>query len=407
MRLLVPFIFLFVQCLAVVVFAQKTEQVIHIGFLFDPDLSGERDEQDGFRELQSEIQRVVGRQYQIRFREADFILTKGEPEAVQNGFNLLNQRTDVDMIIAVGPVSATVLGQQKTFSKPCISVGVIDREAQNLPWQSGYTGVPNYTYLSGGLSMEKNVNAFHQIFPFRKLAFLLPANDRKAYDVNETLRKLMAPLQADFQLIFYENELVKALAEADEGVDAVFLFNSFDMKAGEMKPFAEELIRRKLPSMSLSSSLVQGGIMAAVGDENDRVQIIRRMALLVEAVLLGEDIAKIPVQVSLNDQILLNATTLERINLAPDFAILYSAKLLNGENEVMGEVYDLKSLLLKGFEENLDLQIQRQEVALSLQNVEEAEVNLFPSVDASANLVQIDQRTAENGFGQAPEQKGT
>ena len=97
---------------------------------------------------------------------------------------------------------------------------------------------------------------------------------------------------------------------------------------------AEALAERKLPSFAMSRSYVDAGIMACIGDENGRDQIFRKLALIVEGVALGEELAAMPVRHNLDEQWVLNAATIRRIGFDLSFETLFSARFLKADEPI-------------------------------------------------------------------------
>ena len=379
--------------------AQSQNSDLHIGLLLDSEPRDTDSGSDlGF--LQEEIHKVLGAGRSVHFlpehlrfgaERADYLSLAKDPA--------------VDLVIAVGPASAAMLAALGDLPKPTIAVGVLDVELQRMPLaEPGVSGVPNFTYVLGTHPMEEDLEAFHRIHPFSHLAVIVSESLRDRLDFEGFFQRLAVPFGAEVELVFWEAEA--PLPALGDSVDAVYLTMVFDRGPEEVATLAAALAGRKLPSFSMSRSHVDAGIMACMGDQNGRDQIVRSLALIVEGVALGEELAAMPVQPNLDDQWVLNAATVRRIGLDLSFETLFSARFLKTDEPAGDRRLSLREVIAEGLRSNLDLRIEKSNVDLAAQEMRRARSSLLPTVETSATLLQIDPEAAERALGQQPERTG-
>ena len=145
--------------------AQIDKNDLHIGLLldFDPDATGYG---SGLAQLQEEILRVVGADREVHFLPGHRRFTTGRGDRIASDYGSLADDPTVDLIIAAGAVSPTMLAAQGPLSKPTIAVGILDAELHNMPLvDPGVTGVRNFTYVLSAGSIQKDMAFFHHIHP--------------------------------------------------------------------------------------------------------------------------------------------------------------------------------------------------------------------------------------------------
>ena len=264
-----------------------------------------------------------------------------------------------------------MLAAQGALPKPTIAVGILDVELQRMPLvEPGVSGVRNFTYVLSTHPIQKDLAAFHRIHPFAHLAVIISENLQGTLDFEGFFDRLAAPYEAQVELVFWDTEApLPALSDA---VDAVYLTMVFERSPEEVALLAEALAERKLPSFAMSRPYVDAGMMACIGDENGRDQIFRNLALIVEGVALGEELAAMPVRRNPDEQWVLNAATVRRIGLDLSFETLFSARFLKADEPATDRRLSLQEIIAEGLQSNLDLRIEKRNVDLVDQDTRRA-----------------------------------
>ena len=385
--------------LALPTHAQIEKSDLYIGLLLDFGAEA-TDDEGGLALLQEEIHKVLGVDKSVHFLPEHMRFSAGHADYL----SLANDPV-VDLIIAAGPASAAMLAAQGALPKPTIAVGILDVELQQMPLdESGVSGVHNFTYVLSTHSIQKDLAAFHRIHPFSHLAVIISENLKGRLDFEGFFERLAAPYESQVELVFWGEEA--SLPALSNAVDAIYLAMVFERSPEEVALLAEALAERKLPSFAMSRSYVDAGIMACMGDENGRDQIFRNLALIVEGVALGEELATMPVRHNLDEQWVLNAATIRRIGFDLSFETLFSARFLKADEPITDQRLSLQEIIAEGLQSNLDLRIEKRNVDLASQDMRRAKSSLLPTVETSTTLLQIDPDAAERAFGQQPERTG-
>ena len=380
-------------------YAQIEKSDLYIGLLLDFAAETANAERE-LAPLQEEIHKVLGVHKSVHFLPEHLRFSAD----YQDYLSLAND-PKVDLILAAGPATAAMLAAQGDLPKPTIAVGVLDVELQQMPLvEPGVSGVRNFTYVLSTHPIAEDLAALHRIHPFSHLAVIVSENLRGTLDFAGFFDRLAAPYGSQVEVVFWDAEA--ALPVLSDAVDAVYLAMVFERSPEEVALLAESLVERKLPSFAMSRPYVDVGLMACIGDENGRDQILRNLALIVEGVVLGEELAAIPVRRNLDEQWVLNDRTTRQIGLDLSFATLFSARLLKADEPVTDRRLSLRAIIAEGLQRNLDLRIEKHKVDLADQNVRRAQSSLLPTVETSATLLQRDPAVAERALGQQPERTG-
>ena len=237
-----------------------------------------------------------------------------------------------------------MLAAQGSLPKPTIAVGILDVELQGMPLvEPGVSGVSNFTYVISTHSIEKDLEAFHRIHPFSHLAVIVSGNLKDRLDFEGFFQGLAAPYEAGVELVFWDAEA--PMPVLSDSVDAVYLTMVFERGPEEVAALAAAIAGRRLPSFAMGRSYVDAGIMACIGDQNGRDLVVRSLALIVEGVALGEELAAMPVERNLDEQWVLNAATVRKIGLDLSFETLFSARFLKADEPVGARRFGLREII--------------------------------------------------------------
>lgn len=385
--------------------AQIEKKDIHIGLLID-FAPGAGDTDRALALLEDEIRMVVGPDRSARFLPEHQRYTIGRREQIAADYGSLAEDPLVDLIIAAGAVSSTMLAAQGPLPKPTVAVGIMDAEMQNMPLaEPGVSGVRNFTYVLSAGSIQKDLTAFHRIHPFSHLAVIISKNFEGTLDYQGFFEGFSAPYGAGVELVFWEpGSPLPALSAA---VDAVYLTVTLEHQPEEIAPLAVILAERNLPSFARSGSHVREGMMAGLGRDDGLGRIYRKLALIVEGIVLGEDLAVMPVRLDFDEQLTLNAATVERVGLSLSFETLFSSRVIEDEEAIAGRLLNLRDVVLEGLRSNLDLRIEKHNVGLAGDDIRRAQSSLLPSLEVSTTLSQVDPDAAEAALGRQPERSGS
>ena len=143
---------------------------------------------------------------------------------------------------------------------------------------------------------------------------------------------------------------------------------------------------------------VRDGVMAGANpDIFPRLE--RRIALIIQRILLGEDAGTLDVGFPSAKKTFINLQTAFAVGVSPKYNTLLEADIIGMTTPLFkGAVtYSLDDVIKSLSNENLDVLAKVREVAANYQNISLARSNLLPQIDVSATGLKIDEDRALAG----------
>lgn len=346
-----------------------------------------------FNQMRDEVLAVVGTAATIRMEEANIRTNDYDPERAEANYQALLD-DDTDLIIAFGPVSAAVVAGRDAYPKPTIVFGGVNRDLLDLPERGATSGISNFTYLIASESYENDMRTFKALYDFEHVAVVMPPGPIEALQLRERLPPLMQELDAEFEIVPYDSPA--SVAPALERADAVYLLESLLIPDEEIRQLAQMFIDRRLPSFSGSRRLdVELGLMATNQPREGLDSFFRRLALIVESVAEGDDLADRPVYFDLNQTLTLNFTTAEAVGVPIRYSMITSTEFV-GEfiNPIAERVYSLRGLVTEALASNPALASSQRNVRLAEQDRASAWSAYLPNLEASVTQSVLDRQIA-------------
>ncbi|MEM9173866.1 MAG: TolC family protein [Myxococcota bacterium] len=311
----------------------------------------------------------------------------------------LMARDDVDLVIALGPRATQALLDVPRLEKPAFGTFVLDRVLQGFPiTPDGTSGYPNLTFLVEDAGLVELVERLGTIFggsgPGR-LAFLIDESyvtpDLKLPD---ELADVRAKTGVSVSVVAARRPYTDAVSRIPDDVDGVLVGPLFDFREEEVRDLANDLIRRRFPSMAVAGSReVELGILSSLSPSSDITRLARRVALQVQDVLLGKRPEDLPVSRESLEELTINVETARALDLPLRFDLLGEARLV-GRVEAAGRRLTLEQAVRESLKANLDLKSQDRVVAAGREDVFIAISALLPQASVSANYARIDEGRA-------------
>ena len=129
------------------------------------------------------------------------------------------------------------------------------------------------------------------------------------------------------------------------------------------------------------------------------MQRIRRIALDIQRILMGDDPKEIPVLFRGSKRLTINLKTAKRIGILPQWDVLAEAKLIGEEKEETGRILSLFDVVQEAMRTNLDLRVQKEVLNSGEKEVYRAWSNLFPKADVYLTGMQVKKDLADMSFG--------
>ncbi|MCE2613263.1 TolC family protein [Flavobacteriaceae bacterium D16] len=392
-KLLICFLLLPFLCIS------QTNKVYDIGILIDknqPELS------QLLEELKKEVKAVVGEDAEVRFPREFLLANELNMERAEINYNQL-LTSDIDIILAFGPINNVVIAKQEEYPKPTILFGAVNEDFLSIETTNETSGIPNFTYLIVNRSYNKDLVTFKELTGFQKVGIVIQRPFLDIFPYTSFFDNEIQKLKAAYKLIPFDN--VADITSNLQDVDAVYLAETFYLNNSDIDILAKEFLRLGLPSFT-SNTLddVNMGILATNQSNENINQFFRRIALTIEAYVGGEELADQPTYIRLDPKLTLNYNTAERIGLPIKFSLLTRTDFVGEfEKKLSDKKYNLFEVMTGVLERNLGLQTSQKEVDLSEKDVQSAWTNYLPNVTASASATYIDPDLAEISQGLNPE----
>lgn len=393
---------LFVVLLTAQAIEAQEQRVIKIGISVDGPW---RRNDDLVALLKKEIGDALSSQAEVQFPK---VLTgdwTGKKVSELN--NELLDDKNIDYVIGFGLLSSVDLAKRKSFSKPVIAPVVIDPSHQKISFSSGTSGVKNLCYLIYPDTFERDIEQLKELVPFKKLVVIASQKYHKSLSNDDMpLEYTGRKNGTEIVTLFYDNSADEVLSAIPKDADAVYL-HMVPMPDAEFQKISRELIKRRLPSFSfLGEYDVRKGIMAAASPDIFP-RMIRRIALNVQRIALGDDPGMLSVTFSPSKRLYINLKTAYSVGVSPKWNTLLEAELIQLDSTSIpgAQNLTLKSAVSRISEQNLDVLSKLQEINAASQNISIARSNLLPRIDLNASGLQIDQDRAAAGY--QPVRRGT
>ena len=353
------------------------------------------DEPDFFRELiRSEINTLLNNRWQVEYAE---FLGNHQPEQLETEFERVFSQEDIDIVIAVGPLSSATLAKRGNFTKPSIASVILDQSLQKLPLTAeNSSGIANFSYIESPFNFHRDILKLYEVSPFQKLAVIGGQNLLGDLSVVEELMLRDADsLGFEGVLVLMGEEDKPNLEKVPEDVDAVYLMPLFDFGEEKRKTFFGVVNDKGLPSAGLlGEAFVESGALLGYESDDNLRRMPRRIALNVMKILEGTPAAELPVSMqSYNENLLINMATARQIGIYPTFEVMAEGTLVNMNVVPEGRVLSLQSCIAEALQNNLDLKIAHTEPLIVEKDVALARADLFPQLDVSAVLQGQDEAT--------------
>ncbi len=378
---------------------------VRVGVVFDGEASvtGQL-----FDLVKQEVLTLTEGEFDVRFETGDVRYGDWTVRSIDAVVQSLLDDPEVDLVIALGPLSSQTFCCREALPKPVIAGIVIDAQLQNLPQKDGASGVHNLNYLTFPSSFERDLELFQEIVPFRKLTVVF---NRWFLDevpeIGEQIRQAVAQRDLGFDLIAIGDSVEEGLAAIPKDAEAVYMAPLLHLSEADRTRFIEGLKKRYLPSFSLFGvAEVSLGVLAGQRDAAFYNRLARRIALNVQRILLGEDPATIPVAVPDRRRLVINMETARAIGIYPPWHLLTEADLLNEKPEEF-QVLTLREAVELAIDANLDLAAKTRDVAAGAQAVRQARAVLRPQLDFGLTGIQIDRDRAGMDFSAQAERTWT
>ena len=315
--------------------------------------------------------------------------------SIEEGFS----NEEVDLVIALGPISSAILANRNSFGKPGIASIILDHELQEiLITGQGSSGIENFTYIETPFDIERDLKMLHEIVSYQTLGII---GGNEIFDnfplVQQIFSQITNTLGASIEIIPLQKTVEETMATISNRIDAVYalpLFQNYSQE--QVDQLFEQINQRKIPSAALIGDefLARGAFMGYLSQYNLQ-RIPRRIALDVMKILEGVPASSLPVEMdAYTEELGINMATSRRIGVHPNWDILSESIQFNIDEFPDGSALTLKGAIAEALQRNLGLRVASADPTLAQKDIDLAIADLFPQVDISSSYQVIDDITA-------------
>nr|NJM02880.1 TolC family protein [Desulfobacula sp.] len=379
---------------------------VRIGIVYD----GESSQFQKTREIiLNEIQGVTQGVHHIDFPAGSQVNGGWNVQEINKAIDRMMDAGDVDMVLALGEVSAHEACRRRNFSKPVFAVPVVDAKLQEIPSQKGTSGVRNLNYINTFSDIDRELRLFQSITPFSHIAIIVDDFIFNAIPQLEPLtRRLAQEFSMEVAVATAKDSGKDVLAQIPPETDAVFLLPVPRLSDRELHFMSDDFIARKLPSFSLRGRPgVSDGILAGTQAEENLLHLARNIAVNIQEVLNGADAGNLPTIFEPDRKLVINMATARAIDIHPNWSLFTEAELIHDEPISTERRLNITTALQEALTANLDLAAASRSVEAGRAQVKEARSSLLPQIELGTETSLVDDDRAAAYAGTLPERQWT
>ena len=345
--------------------------------------------------LYSEVRRVLAADFDVRTPSDLIVIGETTRESCREGLTRLLARTDVDLIIATGPLSSLEAGRLTSYPKPVIGMIILDPEMQGVPYANGASGVKNFTYVTPPDLFNVDLAALDALVDYRHLAVLAPGCYLGALpDEGQVLADLTGGQVVG---VVADGQVSEVLAAIPPETDAVYMLPLITTGADEIVEILDGLKERRLPVLSARGEPdVRSGALVGVAPDDWHQRVMRRVALAAGRIAGDEDAAGLPVNLARTGSMIINARTARAVDVSPPFSLLIDAVIIDEYKGLVAESLDLLAAMNEAQRGNHDIAAAMRLVSAGEQEVKVTGSVLLPQLAGglSGSIIDDDRATA-------------
>jgi len=350
-------------------------------------------------DLEKELQEALSQQANIIIPRDKILIGDWTLDKVTELNNKLLADNQVDIVIGYGVLASYDLARRSTLPKPVIAPVIIDTTIQKITSKNGTSGVKNLSYLLFPGTFERDLKLFKNIVDFKNLLILQSKFYGQAFgNIQRSYEKLGRVMNINIHRLSIGDDITQVLDSIPPNTDAVYI-DVLQINRTKFKELVKELNDRHLPTFSLLGEIdVKEGVMAGANPDIFP-RLARRIALIIQRILLGEDAGNLSIEFSAAQRTFLNLQTAFTVGVSPKYSTMLEADIIGMETaEFKGaDTYSLEDVINKISQENLDVLAKTHEIAASYENISIARSNLLPQLDITLSGYKIDSDRALAG----------
>jgi len=352
--------------------------------------------------LKTEVRSLTVGEFDVAFPKDKQLHGNWSAAGVDAALDQLLNDPDVDIILADGSLGSQAAARRANLAKPVIATLVVDPALQGYPVSEGASGKPNFVYITNVQSIDADLSLYKEIVNFKHVGILVDAGVLESFGDFSAIKaaQLREMLGVELTPLPVGGSPAAAVAAIPDDIDAVLVTPLLRFGDDGIRELAAALIERKLPSFSTYGvpELYDGLLLATGGRPEDELRLVRRIALNIQRILLGDDPAVIPVALQESRRLAINMKTARAIKFAPGFTYLAEAEQLFADVEGGTSPLSLLEAMNLAAETNLGLRVASSDPLIAGAEVKSSRSELLPQFRLQAGAQRIDEDRAVPGF---------
>lgn len=336
----------------------------------------------------------------INISDENILSSKWSSAKARENYSYLINKKDIDLIITFGVLSSGVAVEKGKFPKPLMAVGIVDTEVQNLtPPVNNSSGIKNLTYILFNKSLERDLELFHEVYPYKKVGIVAEEHIIKAViKNNEPIKRIIKENNADFGILSVNNGIDDVLDKIKD-YDSVYLGYFGNFEGEEKKKLIKGLSELGIPAFGSSIEDIKFGALAAVSPEQDFIKVLRRVALNTESFSQGEEFSRLAVNLEFQEKLTINMDAAKKIGFSPKFSTLSKAEVVNSFEESETSKMSLEEIVEEALKRNLGVNISRLDIGIAEKKMKGIRSKYLPSLTLNGTETIIDDKRAKASMG--------
>jgi outer membrane protein TolC len=284
--------------------------------------------------IEEQVGLLLPRGVAVKFKSAPEFNADWELDRVDDALRAALADPEVDYVLATGFLASVVVATGGVdLSKPVISSYPHPEQIIDLPISSDGTSlIDNYAFVIVPFRLRGDVETFKMLVSFDTLHVAIDhavvekvksrTKEIEAFEREHGLRAKLLPVYLD---------AARNAEEIDSTIQAVMLAYAPRLSTAQRRNLIAKLSAHGIPTFShLGHIDVDLGALAALTPDY-RKQLVRRVAMGIAELYRGTDVNDLPVALSVDSKLVINAKTAVEIGFVPSLAVRGSATLLHPE----------------------------------------------------------------------------
>jgi outer membrane protein len=353
--------------------------------------------------LLQEIELLASQDFEVQVPDSKRLAGSFTPASIGAALDQLLADPEVDLVVALGPVASHLAVQYRDLPKPVVAFMIIDADWQNAPREGNGSGVHNLNYIV--TKNERDLAGLSEVVPFTRVAILVEEALLEAMpDAVENARRDMQEYGFEPVLVGAGRSVDTILEQIPSDVDVVYITPLIQLPSDDFARLVAGITERGLPSFSWWGEFeVRAGALATRTPDDFQQRVVRRAALNIQRILLGDDAGDLPVDYPSTVRLSINMVTAQALGIRPNWKVLTEAELIGLDAVELGRELSLPGAVQEAVATNLDLLVQEQIVAAGAEQVRGAQSNWWPQISLGLDAWTLDADRAEASWGILPQ----